>query len=155
MKYILDTNICIYTIKQKPEKVFERFKELKLGEVCISTITLAELQYGVTKSLRPDKNQSALNHFLIPLEIVNFDTAATIEYGKIRSQLEKEGQPIGSLDTLIAAIKECITERQKTCIGPVTQKRYIVVGKTETNCSAVPSLLKLLLGRTALKKLRS
>lgn len=103
MKYILDTNICIYTIKQKPEKVFERFKELKLGEVCISTITLAELQYGVTKSLRPDKNQSALNHFLIPLEIVNFDTAATIEYGKIRSQLEKEGQPIGSLDTLIAA----------------------------------------------------
>ena len=103
MKYILDTNICIYIIKQKPEKVFERFYELILGEVCLSTITLAELQYGVSKSLRTDKNQSALNHFLVPLEIVNFDVAATIEYGKIRSQLEKEGQPIGSLDTLIAA----------------------------------------------------
>jgi tRNA(fMet)-specific endonuclease VapC len=103
MKYILDTNICIYIIKQKPEKVFERFNELTLGEVCISSITLAELQFGVAKSLKPEKNQSALNHFLVPLEIVDFDSTAAIEYGKIRYLLEKKGQPIGSLDTLIAA----------------------------------------------------
>jgi tRNA(fMet)-specific endonuclease VapC len=103
MKYILDTNICIYIIKRKPEKVFNRFNELMLGEVGISTITLAELQFGVAKSENPVKNQSALNKFLVPFEIVDFDFAATLEYGKIRSQLEKQGQPIGSLDTLIAA----------------------------------------------------
>jgi tRNA(fMet)-specific endonuclease VapC len=103
MRYILDTNICIYLIKKKPEKVFNRFNELMLGEVCISTITLAELQFGVAKSENHAKNQSDLNHFLVPFEIVDFDFAATLEYGKIRSQLEKQGQPIGSLDTLIAA----------------------------------------------------
>jgi tRNA(fMet)-specific endonuclease VapC len=103
MEYILDTNTCIYIIKQKPENVFKRFNELPLGSVCISTITLAELQFGVAKSSNPDKNQLALNHFLVPLEVVDFDATATIEYGKIRAQLESKGYPIGSLDTLIAA----------------------------------------------------
>jgi tRNA(fMet)-specific endonuclease VapC len=103
MEYILDTNTCIYIIKQKPENVFKRFNELPLGSVCISTITLAELQFGVAKSSNPDKNQLALNHFLVRLEVVDFDATATIEYGKIRAQLESKGCPIGSLDTLIAA----------------------------------------------------
>ena len=66
MKFILDTNICVYIIKQKPAKVFEKFKELPLGSVGISSITLAELQYGVRKSSHPEKNQLALNQFLIP-----------------------------------------------------------------------------------------
>jgi tRNA(fMet)-specific endonuclease VapC len=90
MEYILDTNTCIYIIKQKPTKVFDRFKTLPLGVVGISTITLAELQFGVAKSMHPHKNQTALNHFLIPLEILNFDLAATIAYGEIRTQLEKK-----------------------------------------------------------------
>ncbi|MFD2532979.1 type II toxin-antitoxin system tRNA(fMet)-specific endonuclease VapC [Gracilimonas halophila] len=103
MEYMLDTNICIYIIKRKPEAVFNRFKELTPGKVGISSITLAEMQYGIGKSSKPDQNQEALNQFLLPLEILDFDTKAAIEYGKIRSALEKKGTPIGSLDTLIAA----------------------------------------------------
>jgi len=103
MEYLLDTNICIYIIKQKPAIVLEKFKKFPLGSIGISTITLAELQYGIQKSSYPDKNQTALNQFLIPLEIFDFDYNATIEYGLIRAGLEKNGTPIGPLDTLIGA----------------------------------------------------
>ena len=103
MKFILDTNICIYIIKKKPAQVFEKFKGLPLGSVGISSITLAELEYGVKKSSQPEKNQIALKQFLIPLEILDFDTNAAAEYGKIRTDLERNGTPIGPLDTLIAA----------------------------------------------------
>lgn len=103
MKFILDTNICIYLIKKKPIQVLDKFNELSLGSIGISSISLAELQYGVKKSSRPDKNQEALIEFLLLLEIVDFDTAAAIEYGSIRADLEKKGTPIGLLDTLIAA----------------------------------------------------
>lgn len=103
MDYILDTNICIYIIKKKPLHVFEKFNALPLGSVGISSITMAELQYGVDKSQMPGKNQMALNSFLLPLEIASFDDKAAIEYGKIRSALENSGFPIGSLDTLIGA----------------------------------------------------
>lgn len=103
MEYLLDTNICIYIIKKKPEIVLEKFKTFHLGSIGISTITLAELQYGIRKSSNPDKNLMALNQFLIPLEIIDFDYKATIEYGLIRTELEKKGTPIGPLDTLIGA----------------------------------------------------
>jgi tRNA(fMet)-specific endonuclease VapC len=103
MKFILDTNICIYIIKKKPAQVFEKFKGLSLGSVGISSITLAELEYGVKKSAQPEKNQTALNQFLIPLEIFDFDIRAAAAYGKIRAELESNGIPIGPLDTLIAA----------------------------------------------------
>jgi len=103
MNYLLDTNICIYIIKKKPIAVLERFQSLSLGEVGISSITLAELQYGVEKSANREKNLRALQQFLIPLEIVDFDYDASIIYGQIRSQLEQAGQPIGPLDMLIAA----------------------------------------------------
>lgn len=101
--YILDTNICIYIIKKKPSTVFNRFKELPLGAVGISSITLAEMQYGISKSTKPIKNREALDQFLLPLDILDFNALAAIEYGEIRSTLEKEGTPIGSLDMLIAA----------------------------------------------------
>ena len=103
MEYLLDTNICIYIIKKKPQEVIEKFKTLSIGSVGISSITLAELQFGVQKSSNPVKNQQALNEFLIPLEIRAFDVDATLVYGKIRAELEKVGKPIGALDTLIAA----------------------------------------------------
>ena len=103
MRYILDTNICIYIIKQKPIEVFEKFRGLPLGIVGISSITLAELVLGVNKSNQREKNQFALNQFLIPLDILDFDTDAALVYGIIRANLEKIGTPIGSLDTLIAA----------------------------------------------------
>lgn len=103
MKYLLDTNICIYIIKKKPEHVKNRFSSLHIGDVAISTITQSELQYGVEKSSNPEKNQAALDQFLLPLTILEYDQAAAKEYGKIRRVLEKQGQPIGPLDMLIAA----------------------------------------------------
>lgn len=103
MNYLLDTNICIYIIKKKPPSVFKRFQSLSIGDVGISTITLAELKYGVAKSALKGKNQTALQQFLIPLEIIDFNYEAAIMYGEIRAYLEKSGQPIGSLDMLIAA----------------------------------------------------
>jgi tRNA(fMet)-specific endonuclease VapC len=103
MQYLLDTNICIYIIKKRPINVFEKFRSLSVGAIGISTITLAELQYGIMKSSNPEKNQEALDKFLTPLEILDFDYYATIEYGKIRADLEKHGTPIGPLDTMIAS----------------------------------------------------
>ena len=103
MEYILDTNICIYIIKRKPAIVLEKFKKFPLGSIGISAITLAELQFGIQKSSNPEKNLNALNQFIIPLEIIDFDYNATIEYGIIRAELEKRGTPIGPLDTLIGA----------------------------------------------------
>ena len=102
-EYLLDTNICIYIIKKKPEQVFNRFRELSPGAIAISSITMAEMQYGVHKSSLPKKNQKALEQFLLPLDIVDFNAMAAVEYGKIRAALEKKGKPIGSLDFLIGA----------------------------------------------------
>lgn len=103
MEYILDTNICIYIIKRKPEQVLDKLLTLSVGSVSISSITLAELQYGIEKSTNPDKNKEALEKFLTPIEIIDFGVGATEEYGKVRAELEKKGTPIGSLDMLIAA----------------------------------------------------
>ena len=103
MKYILDTNICIYIIKRKPLQVIEKFKTLSIGDVCISSITLAELQYGVNKSSKPVQNYDALNRFLIPIDILDFGVAASVEYGKIRANLEARGKVIGPMDMMIAA----------------------------------------------------
>lgn len=103
MEYILDTNICIYIIKRKPVSVFEKFKSLPMGSLGISSITLAELQYGIMKSSNPEKNSEALEMFLTPIEIIDFDYNAATEYGKIRATLEQKGTPIGPLDTLIAS----------------------------------------------------
>lgn len=103
MKYMLDTNICIYIIKKKPEKVIRRLQELSLSDVCISSITLSELEYGVEKSERRDRNKIALAKFIAPIEVIVYDDLAAAQYGGIRSYLEKNGMPIGALDILIAA----------------------------------------------------
>jgi tRNA(fMet)-specific endonuclease VapC len=103
MKFLLDTNICIYIIKKRPADVINRFKNIDPGDIAISSITLAELQFGVMKSSDPVRNQEALNKFITPLEIVDFDYFDTLEYGKTRAYLESKGTPIGPLDTLIAS----------------------------------------------------
>lgn len=103
MKYMLDTNICIYIIKQKPEKVFERFKRLSVGQIAISSITFSELYFGVQKSQKQSQNEAALQQFTLPLEILPYPEEASKVYGEIRSLLERKGTPIGPLDTLIAA----------------------------------------------------
>ena len=102
MKYLLDTNICIYLIKQKPAPVLAMFSEQAVGDIGISSISVAELSYGVQKSQLRDQNQRALAQFLAPLAKASFDMAAAQAYGQIRAALEAQGTPIGSLDTLIA-----------------------------------------------------
>lgn len=103
MKLLLDTNICIYIIKQQPETVLRRFLEYQVGDIGISSITLAELRYGVAKSKHREKNAKALDEFIIPLEIAPFDEEAAQAYGNIRATLEKAGTPVGAMDMLIAA----------------------------------------------------
>ena len=103
MLLLLDTDICIYLIREQPTTVVARFNEYAVGDIGISTITLAELEYGVSKSSKPAKNKDALDQFTTPLVIADFDRAATVSYGKLRTALEKKGQMIGGMDLLIAA----------------------------------------------------
>jgi tRNA(fMet)-specific endonuclease VapC len=103
MVLLLDTNICIYLIREKPRSILQRFNEHAVGDIGISVITLAELQYGVSKSSRPAKNKEALDQFVAPLDVVAFDRSSTAVYGKLRTTLEKRGQLIGAMDLLIAA----------------------------------------------------
>ena len=103
MKLMLDTNICIYLIKQQPPSIIERFLSHPVGDIRISSITVAELAYGVSKSRHSSKNRHALEQFLAPLQVAGFDQAAAWSYGRLRGQLEAKGTPIGSMDMLIAA----------------------------------------------------
>lgn len=103
MKYLLDTNICIYIIKQQPEKVFRKFRRIAVGQVGISSITYSELSFGVRKSRHAARNEAALQQFVAPLEILDYPADAAGEYGEIRAHLQAKGLSIGPLDTLIAA----------------------------------------------------
>ena len=103
MNYLLDTNICIYTINRKPTSVVGKIGSKRPEEIAISTITIAELEYGVEKSLHPDRNRIALLEFLVPFMILDFDQIATLHYGQIRMSLESKGMPIGPMDMLLAA----------------------------------------------------
>lgn len=102
MKYMLDTNICIYAIKHKPDTVIKKFLSHVPEELCISAITYAELMHGVEKSMSVERNRIAMSLFLSPITILQFDEHAAQEYGKIKAELEKKGTPIGPMDTLIA-----------------------------------------------------
>ena len=103
MSFMLDTNICIYAIKKRPPQVMRRLEENEKRGLFISSVTLAELRHGVEKSAYPLKNELALLQLSAILEILPFDEAAAVEYGKIRAFLQRQGSPIGPLDTLIAA----------------------------------------------------
>ena len=102
MRYMLDTNICIYVIKYKPEKVFQKLQTIHPEDVCISSVTYAELVHGVEKSIAVEKNRLALSMLLANMEILDFDVDAADCYGKIRAGLERKGTPIGPLDMMIA-----------------------------------------------------
>jgi tRNA(fMet)-specific endonuclease VapC len=99
---LLDTNICIHIINAKPAAVLARFHRFRLGEIGLCSVVAAELSYGVAKS-GSERNRRALEMFLAPLEIIPFDEKAVWAYGELRADLERLGQPIGSLDTMIAA----------------------------------------------------
>lgn len=102
MRYMLDSNICIHIINHASDKVIARLVKHE-GDLCISTIVAAELQFGAAKSAAQKKNRTSLAEFLAPLEILPFDEDAAASYGDLRAVLEKSGKPIGPLDTLIAA----------------------------------------------------
>jgi tRNA(fMet)-specific endonuclease VapC len=103
MKYMLDTDTCVYAIKKRPQSVFDRLRKEWVGDVGLSSIALSELRYGAEKSGNPEKNNTALEDFISPLEILEYGERQSKEYGRIRSYLERQGQPIGSMDMLIAA----------------------------------------------------
>jgi tRNA(fMet)-specific endonuclease VapC len=103
LTHLLDTNICVAVIRQRSPRVLTRLQKMLPGSVGVSIVTVAELQFGAAKSLNPPRNRDALEQFLLPLEICDYDPAAALHYGEIRARLEKAGTPIGPLDTLIAA----------------------------------------------------
>jgi tRNA(fMet)-specific endonuclease VapC len=103
MKVMLDTNVCIALIKRKSPQVLKRFNDYTVGDICISWVTLAELEFGVAKSQQKERNQAALDEFILPLEVAGFDRETALAYGRVRAELEKKGTPIGALDTMIGA----------------------------------------------------
>jgi tRNA(fMet)-specific endonuclease VapC len=103
MRFMLDTDTCIALIKRKPPFLLRRLTSLAPGDAGISAITLAELRYGAAKSVQRERNHRALDEFLLPLEMSDFDETAAQCYGTVRAGLESAGTPIGSLDTQIGA----------------------------------------------------
>ena len=126
MRYMLDTNICIYAIKHKPEKVFQKLQTVDPQDVYVSSVTYAELVHGVEKSAAVEKNRLALTMLLANIEILDFDVDAADCYGKIRADLEKKGTPIGLLDMMIA--------------GHAMSMGYTVVTNNVKELSRVPDL---------------
>lgn len=102
MKYMLDTNFCIYAIKNKPESVIRKVLAHNPEDLCISVITYAELMHGVEKSQAVEKNRIAMSLFLSAITVLAFNSRAAEVYGEIRAELEKKGTPIGPMDLLIA-----------------------------------------------------
>ena len=102
MKYLLDTDTCIYVINERPARVIAKFRKHPVGDIGVSSITAAELAFGVTKS-GSVRNREALAAFLLPLDVAPFDAQAAVAYGEVRADLERRGSPIGPLDLLIAA----------------------------------------------------
>lgn len=135
MKYMLDTNICIYVIKHKPDTVIKRFLSHDPEELCISAITYAELMHGVEKSTAVERNRIAMSLFLSPITILEFDGQAAEEYGRIRAQLEKKGTPIGPMDTLIAGHAK---SRGLILVTNNTREFNRVVGLTVEDWTQIP-----------------
>ncbi|WP_439557962.1 type II toxin-antitoxin system tRNA(fMet)-specific endonuclease VapC [Dyadobacter sp.] len=103
MKYLLDTNIVAYIIKKRPIEVLHKLQTLDWKEIAISSIVVAELWYGVEKSQLKEQNKAALEAFLRPFTVIDFDTPAAEAYASIRADLESNGKVIGANDLLISA----------------------------------------------------
>jgi tRNA(fMet)-specific endonuclease VapC len=101
LKYMLDTNICIFTVKSRPPQVREAFNRHH-GQICISSVTLMELIYGAEKSAHPDRNLSVVEGFAARLEVLAYDEIAASHTGQLRAELARSGTPIGPYDQLIA-----------------------------------------------------
>ncbi len=102
LRFLLDTNICIYVIKNRPRQMLEIFNR-HAGHMAISTITLSELLHGVEKSADPERNLAVVENFCSRLDVLPYGPRASLHYGQIRSALERQGTPIGVNDLHIAA----------------------------------------------------
>jgi tRNA(fMet)-specific endonuclease VapC len=100
LSYMLDTNICIYVMKNYPQNLREKFNALA-EQLCMSSITLGELHYGAEKSARRSENLTAIEHFTARLDVLPFDTKAATHYGQLRAELERAGTPCGPHDMQI------------------------------------------------------
>jgi tRNA(fMet)-specific endonuclease VapC len=136
MNYLLDTNTCIYIINKKPPSAIKRIRTKRPEEVAISTITIAELEYGVARSKFPERNRVALLEFLLPFTILEFDQSAATYYGIIRSSLDSLGKPIGSMDMLLAAqARSCnlilVTNNEKEFqrVEGLHTENWVIVGR--------------------------
>jgi len=103
MRFMLDTNTCVDLIRQRNDRILRKMLRLKPDDLCVSSVTLSELEYGAAKSADPGRNRLALATFMTPLSVMPYDDAVAPVYGKLRAELERAGTPIGPLDTLIAA----------------------------------------------------
>ncbi len=101
LKYMLDTDIVIYTMKNRPSRIRDSFKKHN-GQMCISSVTLGELIYGAEKSAAPERNLADLESMIARIEVKPFDSPAAIHFGQVRAVLAKAGTPIGPYDAMIA-----------------------------------------------------
>jgi len=104
MRYLFDTNICIYILKRRYLGILDRITEVGPANVAVSSITIAEMEYGIAKSSKAAEAEARLYAFLLPFTIVDFDVKAARQHGRIRRDLCKVGTPIGVMDMLISAI---------------------------------------------------
>jgi tRNA(fMet)-specific endonuclease VapC len=100
LRYMLDTNICIYVIKNRPAQLRERFNNIA-DQLCISVVTLAELIYGAEKSARPHENLAVVEQFCARLDVLAFAERAASHYGQLWADIERAGQPVGIHDMMI------------------------------------------------------
>ena len=125
LKYMLDTNIVIYTMKNKPDSVRERFKKHH-GRMCISSITYMEVEYGAERSSNPDRNLTSLEGFVARMDVLPLDDSAAAHAGQIRAELARLGMPIGPYDQLIA--------------GHARSQGLVLVTNNEKEFARVPGL---------------
>ncbi|HCG0893038.1 type II toxin-antitoxin system tRNA(fMet)-specific endonuclease VapC [Pseudomonas aeruginosa] len=125
LKYLLDTNICIFTIKKRPQEVREVFKRHH-GQMCISTVTLMELIYDAEKSSNPERNLLDVEGFAARLEVIKYDKDAAVHTGQLRAELARLGKQIGPYDQMI--------------VGHARSQGLIVVTNNRREFDRVPGL---------------
>ena len=125
--HLIDTNICIYLINKKYEYLLNKFESFNKSEILVSAVTVAELEFGIAKSLFPEKNRLALVEFISSFEIVPFTYEDTQSFGVIRAYLNKNGTPIGPYDLQIAA--QCLT------------RKLILVTNNEKEFKRIPNMM--------------
>ena len=128
-RFMLDTDMCSYIIRQHPESVRQRFQTLAMDQLCVSVVTYAELMYGVERSSSRRVNRPIVADFVRHLDVLDWDTGAADHYGAIRAKLDAAGTPIGAMDMMIAAHAKSI----KAVLVTNNQKHFTRVKGLKTD----------------------